>query len=303
MEKEENLRLSQILNTKNSSDVYEYVKSIFIDNYSQKAFESINKAFYLTMDLYEGRYPGYKECNTQYHNFNHIMDVYLATVRLLDGYNYINKSLSVNIATNLMIASLLHDAGYIQEDWDNTGTGAKYTERHVERSKNFVDKEYERFGLSKEDIKAIKNMISLTDLSTKHKNEFSSNEERVASYILGTADIIGQMADREYLERLLFLYYEFKEAGIEEYTTEFDILKKTIDFYEKVKKRLIKDLDDVYMYCVYHFKKRFGIQKNLYIMEINKNIDYLRKIIEDSSTNFRKKLKRGVFSYLHLNFI
>ena len=31
--------------------------------------------------------------------------------------------------------------------------------------------------------------------------------------MLGTADLIGQMADRYYLEKLLLLYEEFSEAG------------------------------------------------------------------------------------------
>ena len=31
------------------------------------------------------------------------------------------------------------------------------------------------------------------------------------------ADLVGQMSDRAYLEKLLFLYYEFKEAGFPGY--------------------------------------------------------------------------------------
>lgn len=301
MEKVENVRLSSILNTKSSLDVFENVKVLFSDNYDARSFEPIEKTFYLTMDLFEGRYPGYKECNTQYHNFNHTLDVFLASMRLLDGYNYINKRLLKDIAVDLLIASLLHDAGYIQEKWDNSGTGAKYTDKHVKRSIAFVEKEYNNFNIKEEDARIITRLISTTDIDVeKNRPVYSSEDEKIAAFMLGTADIIGQMSDREYLERLLFLYYEFKEAGIPGYNTEFDIIKNTLSFYEKIKKRLIKQFDDVYMYSVYHFKKRINIQKNLYITEINNNIEYLKKIIDDASSNFRKKLKRGVFSYIHL---
>jgi len=301
MEEKKNIRLAELINTKNPSEVYNNVKKFFCDNYDKKSFETIDKTYHLISNLFEGKFNGYKECNTQYHNFNHTVEVFLASMRLIDGYNYINnKKLSNEISVNLLLAALFHDTGYIQEMWDNTGTGAKYTDRHVLRSISFLEKEYKKFGIKSEDIKIITNIIQSTDLENgKNKNQFVSDEERLACSFLGTADIIGQISDREYLERLLFLYYEFREAGIPGYKTEFDIIKNTIIFYEKIKIRLIKFFDDAYMYSIYHFKRRYGVQKNLYISEINNNIEYIRKILADNTTNFRKKLKRGIFSYIN----
>ncbi len=56
--------------------------------------------------------------------------------------------------------------------------------------------------------------------------------------MLGSADLLGQMSDRAYLEKLLFLYKEFREAGIPGFNTEFDIIRKTVDFYEITVQRL-----------------------------------------------------------------
>ena len=88
-----------------------------------------------------------------------------------------------------------------------------------------------------------------------------------------------------------FLYYEFK-AGIEGFNTEFDILKKTLSFYSTTQDRLDRQLGKVYDLAKVHFNKRFGIPFNLYMEAIDKQMQYLKKIIDDESVNFRHKLKR-----------
>ena len=100
------------------------------------------------------------------------------------------------------------------------------------------------------------------------------------------------MADRAYLEKLLFLYYEFREAGIEGYNTEFDILRKTLDFYEITQTRLETTLKGSYLYAAVHFAVRRGINYNLYMEAIERHMNYLKKILSDETTNFRHKLKR-----------
>lgn len=100
------------------------------------------------------------------------------------------------------------------------------------------------------------------------------------------------MADRTYLEKLLFLYYEFREADFPGYDTEFDILRKTLGFYESTKIRLFETLNNASNYAYEHFESRYGVKKNLYMESIQRQIDYLQSIIDDDSANFRTKLKR-----------
>jgi hypothetical protein len=100
------------------------------------------------------------------------------------------------------------------------------------------------------------------------------------------------MSDRAYLEKLLFLYYEFREAGFEGYETEFDILRKTLVFYESIMHRLNNTLLSSYRYIETHFAVRHGVQENLYLKAINRQMAYLKEIIRDESSNFRAKLKR-----------
>ncbi len=288
-----NIQLSQILDNTKLVKVSQEVENIFCSWYNEKYFEKIRKAFQLTYLLFNGKFPGYKACNTEYHNFGHTIDALIAAVRILDGYNFSAKIMDVNIAKNLILACLLHDTGYIQEKDDNEGTGAKYTKNHVERSISFLYRNRDFYSISIDEADEIANYISSTGLNVVwEKIKFKSEEERIAGAIMGTADLLGQMADRKYLEKLLFLYYEFKEAGIPGYNTEFDILKKTLDFYNITKERLDKQLLKVYEYVEEHFKKRYNIPYNLYVIAIERHIEYIKRIIEDQSTNFRKKLKR-----------
>lgn len=288
-----NIQISTLLDNTKYVKVLQEIENIFCSWYEKKYFEKVRKAFQITYLLFNGKFPGYKECNTEYHDFNHTVDALVAATRLMDGYNFQVKIMNVNTARNLLIACLLHDTGYIQEKDDNIGTGAKYTKYHVDRSIEFLFKNKEFFSIEDNDAQEIKNYISSTGLNVQWEAiPFKNQEERIAGGILGTADLLGQMADRKYLEKLLFLYYEFKEAGIPGYDTEFDILRKTIDFYKITKERLDTTLLKIYEYATEHFKQRYNIPYNLYILAIERNIDYINEILKDNTTNFRKKLRR-----------
>ncbi|MEJ5284509.1 MAG: HD domain-containing protein [Brevinematales bacterium] len=288
-----NIQISTLLDNTKYVKVLQELENIFCSWYEKKYFEKVRKSFQITYLLFNGKFPGYKECNTEYHDFNHTVDALVAATRLMDGYNFQVKIMNVNTARNLLIACLLHDTGYIQEKDDNIGTGAKYTKYHVDRSIEFLFKNKEFFSIEDNDAQEIKNYISSTGLNVKWETiPFKNQDERIAGGILGTADLLGQMADRKYLEKLLFLYYEFKEAGIPGYDTEFDILRKTVDFYKITKERLDTTLLKIYEYATEHFKQRYNIPYNLYMLAIERNIDYINEILKDNTTNFRKKLRR-----------
>ncbi len=290
------LQLSSLLASQKPAAVAAEVRGIFKCHYSIRRYSGVSRAMQIVRKLFAGKLPGYRACNTEYHNLTHTMDALLASARIVDGFNIKNKTLPVNIVENLFCAALLHDTGYIQESWDTEGTGAKYTATHVERSVNFLIKNRDLFRLDDESIRVITNTIRCTGLSVDLETiPFASDVEQYAGCILGTADILGQMSDRAYLEKLLFLYYEFREAGISGFNTEFDLLRKTVDFYQITKKRLSESYQNIHIYSQHHFKHRHGIDANLYLEAIERQIAYLEKIIEDDTTNFRHKLKRGAW--------
>ncbi len=285
------VQLAMLLDHDSPSAILAECRNIFVLNYNAESFDIVENCFHLTKALFKGNFPGYRACNTDYHNLHHTLNCFIATMRLIDGRNISAESIPEEISADLLIAALLHDTGYIQEDWDTTGTGAKYTKIHIERSMEFTKKNAEAFKLNQERRERIISFIECTGLRFDCRT-LSDGDKALACSMLGTADLLSQMSDRAYLEKLLFLYREFTEAGLEGFETEFDILKKTLAFYESTVVRLNKNLMRCYEFAEYHFRSRFRIKENLYIEAIEKQMDYLQKIIDDNTTNFRNKLKR-----------
>ena len=193
-------------------DEVQYILRLISSDFDTKL---VTSAFNTTVNLYNGDYPGYRACNTEYHDLRHTTNTVLAMARLvhgavLDGESFLDRHISLSL-----VAALFHDAGYIQEEHDTEGTGAKYTESHVIRSMDFLENTGAELGLSKEEIAAGRSMIICSDpaldLSTI---AFPSSQIELLGRILGAADLLAQMADRTYLEKLLFLYREFKEANV-----------------------------------------------------------------------------------------
>lgn len=295
------VQLSMLMNTGDRTSVLDEVRRIFLMSYEFEPFRQVENAFNLICSLFDGTLPGYRKCNTEYHNLTHTLDALLASARLMDGRACSKGKFDVKLAINLYLAALLHDTGYIQEEWDIEGTGAKYTRVHVDRSTSFVEKNAASFHLSAADVREISSLILCTGLKADSHRGLSGDVAE-AGAILGTADLLGQMSDRTYLEKLLFLYYEFKEASIDGFNTTYDILKNTLEFYEVTLERFDKQLLCSYEYAHYHFRLRHNIDDNLYMTAIENQMGYLGKIIEDETTNFRNKLKRLDIEKLELDY-
>ncbi|MEN3014033.1 MAG: hypothetical protein ABDH23_05430 [Endomicrobiia bacterium] len=289
------VRLDQLVDYSQPYAVLEEVKHNFIHHYPIVEFLPFRYYFNDFIDLMEGRYPGYKKYNTKFHDIQHTTDVLLAISRLIDGYNikHAKNKLSLEKVKIALVATLFHDVGYLQTIDDQEGTGAKYTLVHVERSIDFLSKYMQQKGFDYQQFEVAKNIVLCTKLSLDpSKINFSDEEEKSLGFMLGTADLIGQMSARTYLERLVFLFYEFREAGITGYTSEFDLLKKTQEFYKMVLDRIDNQLNKTYNYLIYHFKKRYKINKNLYIVAIERAINYINTI--NSPQEMFTKLRRKV---------
>lgn len=287
------IQLAAIQCHSNPARVLAQVRHFYCLSFPARGFSSVADAFTLVRHLYNGRFPGYGPCTTDYHDFDHVLDVFAASARLLDGQVIADRQPSPEMAANLLIAALLHDSGYIQEAGDEAGTGAKYTRTHVGRSVAFLARNARIFHLEESRADTIGRIILGTDIGRPWKElAFADEAEGEEAAILATADILGQMGDRTYLEKLLFLYYEFREAGIEGYNSAYDILQKTLTFYESTKVRLDSTLSQVAGLSRLHFSARYGVDRDLYREAIQRQMDYLARIVADDTTNFRVKLKR-----------
>ena len=290
----EEMQLSRIVNMENPQSVLDEARTIAFMMFEEFDFDILNHIFKDIIRLFRGEYPGYRKCNTEYHNLKHTTDTFLAMARLVhgafvSGENFTSKQVNLGL-----ICALMHDTGYIQTLDDEMGTGAKYTGIDTKRSIVFMDNYIADSGFSKENFKHYHNILICAGLDAEIKKiQFDSRQTELMCKMLGTADLLGQMADRTYLEKLLFLYHEFKEGGIMGYADELDLLKKTMDFYDMTQKRFTNVLGSMNKYMHYHFKARWNLDKDLYMESVKKHIHYLEFILENHEKDYRGHLKRG----------
>jgi len=293
------IQLSLMLNMEDPESVFDEVRAIVLTMFSEFDFGTVERVFKDIVRLFSGQYPGYRKCTTQYHDLKHTTDAFLAMARLMHGVLVCGENLIKKHVNLGLICSLMHDTGYIQTLDDDVGTGAKYTCIHVRRSIAFMENYIADKGLSKEDFTHYSDILSCTGLDTKiNEIRFASREIELLGKMLGTADLLGQMADRTYIEKLLFLFYEFREGGVKGSDTALDLLKKTIDFYTLTRKRFASELGSVNEYMCHHFKSYNNLNRDLYMETMEKNISYLKSILEHHEEEYRGYLKRNGKSVL-----
>ena len=272
----------------NTDDVMEEVKNIISLIYKNFNFKEFEKVFKDVLNLFNGNYPGYHRCNTVYHDLSHTLDCLLVTAKLIHGA-YLNGIVFTQKDITLgLIAALLHDTGYIQAVEDKTGTGAKYTVCHIERSIEFMTKYFHDNGFPSEYSTICSDFLRCTGLDVKIAEiKFKSKEHEILGQIIGTADLIGQMANENYLEKLPFLYDEFKEGGVPGYDDKLELLKKTPAFWEMVKKRLVNELGHVDRYLRDYLRVLWGINQDLYRQAIDRNMERLESILAAPRPTFQ----------------
>ena len=253
----------------------------------------LTNAFNFVVGLYSGRWPAEKACNTGFHDLRHITDTFLAMARLIHGAILTGRMINPRQIFMGLVSAILHDAGYIQDADDSAGTGAKYTAVHVRRSMEFVERYGQRYGLKTSEIPDCMIMIHCTDLETDvGAVQFSSPRVELLAKMLGCADLIAQMADRIYLEKLFYLYREFEEGQVSDYADEMDLLAKTLSFFPMVDQRIKEQLGGYDQMAKAHFAARWNISRNLYQEAIDKQQHYLEFILSHPDCDPAKFLRR-----------
>jgi len=248
-------------------------------------FELLDRAF-------DGNLSGYQKLKTLYHNRTHTNEVVLCTARMLHGLHLGGQGLDGDHIDAALIGALMHDVGYLMNDDEASGTGAQFTDSHVMRGVEFTRRYMGNLppGLLEATTKVI--------LRTDHRQHpgwvsFDNLQQQRAAYATATADLIGQMANREYLERVLLLYFEFEEAQMGGFADIHDLLEKTTAFYRTIKGRLDQDLNGMSVCLARHFGKQQGAERNFYQESIDRNLDYLDHVVKTERERRLERLKRG----------
>ena len=253
----------------------------------------LDQVFVEVQRLFAGRYPGYSKCNTRYHDLEHTTDILLAMARLIHGAVEAGRAIPRHMILLGLVSTLLHDTGYIQANDDREGTGAKFTAGHIFRSINFAREYLPPRGYSRADYTVCRNALLCTGIDNRiAKIPFRTEDEALIGKMLGTSDLLGQMASCRYLEKLPHLYQELLEGEVLKHVSEYDFLENTAAFHQSTLDRFAGDLGGVYAYMRDHFRARWNIDRDLYLEAIEENITYLRSVLRSHPTDYLPLLKR-----------
>lgn len=265
-------------------------------------FSKLRATFDDVVRMFHGKYPGYAAIATPYHDLSHTLSVFMCAVRLMHGVHVSGTPLTEREMSAIMLAALLHDVGYAQRTGTATGMGAQFTQTHVSRGIQFM----RHFAVEQDYPEGLIECLSFLMQSTDHMKGFTNivfpdARTRMLGQIVSTADLVGQMADRLYLEKLMLLYFEFKEARVGNYQSIHDLLSKSFVFYEHVMHKLGNELGGVVDKLPHHFKAWLGEEHNYYAESMGKNIAYLAQVVAHGEAGFAAMLKRGsIASHIHL---
>jgi hypothetical protein len=281
---------------------------------------AIERAFRDLGSLYAGEHPDYLPCDTEYHDIQHVLDVTLAMARLMDGYERSRAVTRSRVSGSPplpaacfslgVITALFHDFGYLRKRSDRRHRyGAEYTLTHVSRGSKHLRDYLPRIGL-KRYASAGATLVHYTGYERSAETiPLESKLLRRLGHMLGTADIVAQMADRCYLEKCRDrLYPEFVLGGLAKrklaggrtqvlFASGEDLVRKTPGFYRNAAKRLDLQLARAYEYAERHFNGQ-----NLYLEEMQKNVRYAQAVGEAPASRMLRRLppstlKKGVEPY------
>lgn len=274
------------VDTKNPAAVQGAVLAIYRELFPSASPDFVPRVFGWAIDCFTGNHRDYQAIDARYHDFEHTLQVTLCMARLLQGRHEaeVQPILTQRMFELGLLAILLHDTGYLKKHGDNEGTGAKYTMIHVARSADFARELLQEKGFTETEINSIGNMIRCTGVNADLESiPFQADWERVAGAALATADLLGQMAADDYVEKLPILFEEFAESaryqtgdpkatGI--FASALDLLQKTPTFWEKyVVPKINKDFQGLYQYLNHPYPSG----GNYYLDRVTANIELLRE--------------------------
>jgi hypothetical protein len=244
----------------------------------------VPRVFSWVMNSFTGHYADYQPIDAKYHDLEHTLQGTLCMARILHGRHQANAEpvLTLRMVQLGIIAILLHDTGYLKKNNDRDGTGAKYTVTHVERSAEFAGKFLASKDIKPEEIQSIQNMIRCTGVDADLVTiPFGSEMEKITGFALGTADLVGQMAATDYVDKLPILYSEFAEAArysdtpsLKAFSSADDLVQKTPGFWENyVRPKLNRDFGGLYRFL----NSPYPYGPNYYLDRIESNMERIRR--------------------------
>lgn len=283
--------VTNTVNVSRVDSVRRAVRLLFESWYTDDSFDPVWLAFHDFERMFTGNNPEYHAVDTSYHDIQHTLDMTLALARLIVGHDRSVRErdrLGPQRASFALVCALFHDAGYLRHrERDRQAiNGAIFTTTHVSRSGAFLEDYLPTVGLG-DFVGIVSRVVHYTGYEVPlDEIELDDPRDSIAGHLLGTADLLAQMADRCYLEKCRDrLYPEFVlgevAVNIEAtgshalYKSGDDLLQKSIDFYQKsAQARLEKSFARAYRYV----EAVFVDNRNPYQLFIDKNMAFVDKL-------------------------
>ena len=247
---------------------------------------SVPRALGWLKDCFAGKYKDYEASDARYHDLEHTLQGTLCMTRLLHGRHQadVRPVVTQRMFELGLLAILLHDTGYLRKKDDLGGTGAKYTLTHVTRSVQFAEQLLDEQGFPLKEIRMVQNMIRCTGVNVNLSLiPFQCEVEKIVGFALGTADLLGQMAAADYVEKLPILYSEFDESArfyegkisvAQYFPGAEDLVRKTPEFWTKyVLPKINNEFWGVYRFL----NKPYPDGPNEYLQRVEANIEKVRR--------------------------
>jgi hypothetical protein len=272
------------------------VEKLFRSVWPDLAMDPLSRSFTHFERLFAGEVDGFHGVDTVYHDRQHTLDITLALARLIVGFEREADGLTrlgAERAVVGLITGLFHDVGYLRRaDDKESRNGAEFTRTHVSRGARFLTEYLPSVGLAHW-IPVVTEIIHFTGYEVpfaRIEAKVPDRRDITLGHLLGTADMIAQMADRCYLEKCRDrLYAEFVLGGVAlpfsdgnpqvKYASGLDLLRQTPDFVMDVRtKRLDREFHRAYRYLDVLYGGR-----NPYMESIDRNVEYLRQVLRSES--------------------
>ncbi|HXW74409.1 MAG TPA: hypothetical protein VEK10_06310 [Steroidobacteraceae bacterium] len=272
------------------------VESLYRPTWPGMSLDPLARAFAHFERLFAGEVAGFHGVDTVYHDRQHTLDITLALARLIVGYERQQpESARLGDARAVvgLITGLFHDVGYLRRADDHESrNGAEFTRTHVSRGARFLEEYLPALGFDAW-VPIATEIIHFTGYEVPFERieaKLADRRDVTVGHLLGTADMIAQMADRCYLEKCRDrLYAEFVVGGVAlrcndgspevKYASGLDLLRQTPEFVNEVRsKRLDGDFGSAYR----HLEILYG-GRNPYIEAIDRNVEYLRQVLRSES--------------------
>ena len=207
--------------------------------------EELQTRYGETYGMLEPNYPGVigfiarlameniANSDAPYHDMNHTIMVTLVGQEILRGKHIVEGGVTPHDWLHFIISLLCHDIGYVRGVCRGDGNGryvcdakgdvvalpdgstdASLSPYHVTRSKLFVRERFGKVALIHVDTKEIETNIEHSRFPVPEDEQHSSTADYPG--LIRAADLIGQLADVNYLRKTPALFAEFRETGINE---------------------------------------------------------------------------------------